>query len=386
MSTLKSINVIHPSSATNNIVNDASGNVAIGNNLTVTGTVVMGSSFKRNRIINGNMLIDQRNAGASLSVSANGTNYGVDRTLFFKDVTSLAVLLQQSTTAPTGFTNSLGVTVTAAATPTGSQEVILQQNIEGYNISDLSYGSAAAKNTVLSFWVRSSITGTYCIAIRNSAFNRTYLAEYTVSAANTFEYKTISIPGDTSGTWLTDNGVGIRVLFCLGSSSTSGSASSWQTGSFTRTANQVNWCATSAATFYITGVQLEVGTVATPYEMQIYSDQLAQCQRYFYKNGGSNAFQSHGVGSATAATTVDIDFTVPVVMRTAPVLTVNNIASMLLVPLAATPSSVVIQDAPSTNSTHMLIRANTTGATIGSAQRLYSNNNVAATLDFSAEL
>jgi hypothetical protein len=279
MSTLAATNLKHASSASNNIVLDSSGNA------TFAGTPVPNSSFLRNRIINGDMRIDQRNAGASVSISAYG--YGVDRwgyQCFGGGVWSS----QRTTTVPTGYTNSLGLTVTTADASIGSTDVYqLFQKVEGFNVADLGFGTANAQTIIIGFWVRSSITGTYSASVQNNAFNRGYVATFTVNAANTWEYKTLTVTGDTSGTWTTDNSIGMQFAIDLGSgSATNITAGSWQTvtTSALRTSGSVNWIATNGATFYITGVQLEVGTAATPFERRQYGQELALCQRYYEKS------------------------------------------------------------------------------------------------------
>jgi hypothetical protein len=268
-----------------------------GTDATFSSTVAMGSSFKRNRIINGNMLIDQRNAGAS--ITGNSGAYPVDRWATLTTQSS-KLTCQQSTTVPTGFKNSVLYTSSSAYAVTSSDYFSIFQRIEGYNVSDLNFGTATATTVTLSFWVRCSLTGIFGGACHNNAFNRVYPFTYTISAANTWEYKTITIAGDTSGTWLTDNQVGLEIGFSLGCGSAGlGTPGAWATATniFGAT-GQVNLVGTSGATFYITGVQLEVGTKATPYEMQIYSDQLAQCQRYY--EGGSGINSANGIYSFNA--------------------------------------------------------------------------------------
>jgi hypothetical protein len=285
MSTLRTINVIHPSGSTTNIVNDSSGNVTVGNDLTVTGAMVPSSSFKRNRIINGNMLIDQRNAGASVTPTSTPT-YTLDRwELNLSQPSKLSVQQNAgSVTPPAGFTKYLGITSLSAYSVSSTDNFRLDQPIEGLNLADLNWGTASAATVTVSFWVRSSLTGNFGFQLNNNAGTRSYPTTYAINAANTWEQKTITIPGDTTGTWETGNLTGVRVGFQLGyGSSLSGAGGAWNAGSPSAVTGAVSVVSTNGATFYITGVQLEVGTKATPYEMQIYSDQLAQCQRYYQK-------------------------------------------------------------------------------------------------------
>jgi hypothetical protein len=238
-----------------------------------------GSLGFRNRIINGAMVIDQRNAGASVNLTSNG--YLTDRWAYYVDQTSKATAQQSSTTA-TGFKNSLLITSSSAYSVLSGDQFIIQQFIEGLNVSDLGWGTANAQTVTLSFWVRSSLTGTFGGSIVNSGQNRSYPFTYTISAANTFEYKTITIAGDTSGTWLTTNGIGIRVYFGLGVGTTnSGTAGAWAGTYYSSATGATSVVGTSGATFYITGVQLEKGSTATSFDYRPYGTELALCQRYF---------------------------------------------------------------------------------------------------------
>ena len=268
-------------------------------------SVIGGLSF-RNRIINGDMRIDQRNEGAS--VTGNGS-FPVDRWTMPYSVTSLVLTAQRSTTAPTGFLNSTLITASTGASAGVGETVLIRQNCEGQNTPDFLFGTANAKTITVSFWVRSSLTGTYCATIKNSAQDRSYVAEYTINAANTFEYKTITVAGDTSGTWLNTNGIGVRVEFDLGSGTNfNATANTWTGSSVRRTTNQVNWCGTSSRTFYLTGVQLEVGNAATEFERREYGSELIMCQRYFEKSASeSRAILTVNEGSAmiiTSATSI----------------------------------------------------------------------------------
>ena len=276
MSTVKATNFQNASSATANMVTDASGNVSFG------GTAAMSSSFLRNRIINGDMRVDQRNAGASVTPAGGGSAYySCDRWQQFLSQSS-KYSIQQSTISPAGFTNSLLATSLSAYSVLAADNFSLSQQIEGFNVADLGWGASGALTVTLSFWVRSSLTGTFGGALANSAANRSYPFTFTISTANTFEYKTVTVAGDTTGTWLTNNGIGLRVWFSLGSGSTyTGTAGAWAAADYRSATGAVSVVGTNGATFYVTGVQLEVGTVATPFERQIYNAQLAQCQRYF---------------------------------------------------------------------------------------------------------
>ena len=241
-----------------------------------------GALSNRSRIINGAMVIDQRNSGAA--VSANGA-YPTDRWQI--GVSGGTWSVQQSTTAPDNFKNSTAVTISTGYTKSASHQNNIRQYIEGQNVYDLNYGTSAAQTTTLSFWVRSSLTGTFSGSLMNSAYNRSYVFTYNVSSANTWEYKTITIAGDTSGTWLTTNGVGIRLFFDLGSGSNyETTAGAWTAGEYRRVSGAVDVVATTGATFYITGVQLEAGDTSTPFEHRSYGQELALCQRYYWKDTG----------------------------------------------------------------------------------------------------
>jgi hypothetical protein len=269
-------------------------------NLNVS-TINGGEIGTKNRIINGGMTIDQRYAGASAVV--NDTLLYITDRFFVQDFSSGSLTAQRSTVAPAGFINSLLVTVTATDTSLGATEIVrVAQRIEGLNVADLGWGAANAQAVTLSFWVRSSLTGTFGGAITNNAFNRSYPFTYAISAANTFEYKTITIPGDTTGTWLKDNGIGLDVNFGLGAGSTySGTAGAWAASGLLSATGAVSVIGTNGATFYITGVQLEKGSVATPFEFRSIGQELGLCQRYFEKSFGYSVAPLNGPNSTTLA-------------------------------------------------------------------------------------
>ena len=265
----------------------------------------------KNRIINGAMVIDQRNAGAAVTTAGS---FPVDRFLM-QFTTDGAFSASRSTTAPAGFTNSLIFTTTTADTSLGAtQQAVIQQNIEGFNVADLGWGTADAKTVTISFWVRSSLTGTFGGSLKNSAANRSYPFTYTISSANTFEYKTVTIAGDTSGTWLTDNGIGITLSFGLGvGSDRSGTAGAWNSNNNNSATGAVSVIGTLNATFYITGVQLELGSVATTFDFRAYGTELALCQRYYQWVPFSLGFSAAGAG-----TFLQVDVPFQVQMRAVP--------------------------------------------------------------------
>jgi hypothetical protein len=271
----------------------------------------------RNRIINGGMVIDQRNAGAS--VTPTTATYVLDRwSLYPTQASKLSV--QQSTTAPAGFVNSTVITSLSAYSVVAGDFFAYGQRIEGFNVADFGFGTASASTVTLSFWVRSSLTGTFGGSLVNGAATRSYPFTYTISVANTFEYKTITIAGDTSGTWITNNGIGLVLFLGLGVGSTySGTAGSWSSNYYFSATGATSVVGTSGATFYITGVQLEAGTTASPFEYRQYGTELALCQRYYWKIKGSDGnYACFSSGLSTAGTTARHWLSYPAPMRTAP--------------------------------------------------------------------
>lgn len=228
----------------------------------------------RNRIINGDMRIDQRNA--TVTSTAAGA-YITDRWNTYADQ---AYSIARDSDAPPGYSHSLKVTKTSA---NQSSYAFLVQYIEGLNCLDLAFGTASAATVTVSFWVRSSITGNFAVSITNSAENRTYAALYAINSANTWEYKTVTIPGDTSGTWLKTNGKGISLQFNYGQAAGAGAVNSWVSATNIAPAGCTSLGTSNGATFYITGVQLEKGSTATSFDYRPYGTELALCQRYFQR-------------------------------------------------------------------------------------------------------
>jgi hypothetical protein len=283
MSTLSVTNLKNAASATNNLVLAADGSVSI------LGGAVSPYTGMRNRIINGAMTIDQRNAGASVTITSDA--YTLDRWLLTATQASKYSVQQNAgaVTPPIGFANYLGVTSLSAYSIVSSDAFGIAQRIEGFNAADFAWGTASAQAVTISFWVRSSLTGTFGGSIRNGAFNRSYPFTYSIGAANTWEYKTITIPGDTSGTWATNNTTGPQILFGLGVGATfSGTAGAWAGANYNSATGAVSVVGTNGATFYITGVQLEKGSVATPFEFRSIGTELGLAQRYWQKLGGDS--------------------------------------------------------------------------------------------------
>ena len=338
----------------------------------------------RNRIINGDMRIDQRNAGASVSVDGAQV-YTLDR-FRAQDATDGVFTVQQVTDAPTGFVNSAKITVTTAdSSLAATQFANFTQFIEGYNTADLGWGTANAQSVTLSFWVKSSLTGAFGGALLNSAVNRSYPFSYTISAANTWEQKTVTIAGDTSGTWLTNSSTGIAVHWGLGVGSTySGTAGAWAGALYLSATGATSVIGTNGATFYITGVQLEAGTVASPFERRPYGEMLMLCQRYCAVYSGGVGYRL-GMGWTYSTTAGYVGFNLPVTMRSAP--SISGTASLMTFNDAV--SGYAAANAPTINSAQEnFVSLSVTGASGMTAFRpaqVYFTN-ASSSLVLSAEL
>ena len=298
---------------------------------------LVGISGRRNLLQNGAMTISQR--GTTFTSPSSGT-FTLDRWNYERGG-GAACTIEQSTDAPNGFGNSIKVTVTTPEGSIGSGDFSqLLYQIEGQDIAPLAYGTSDAKPMVLSFWVKSSVTGSFPFGLQNHNGTRVFPVTYTINHPNTWEYKTISITGDTGGTWVTSgNTVGLRFTFL------------WVSGSnFTTGVDGGGWTATSSylgltstytapidatnATLQITGVQLELGKVATPFEHRSYGEELALCQRYYYKTYNQSvtpgtvslAGASASITSTTSSTVHPHYFQFPVEMRASPSLTPYSIS------------------------------------------------------------
>jgi hypothetical protein len=311
---------------------NVTGTLSVSGN-TTTGTLIANSvstlntfGFK-NSFINGAMVIDQRNAGAAQNSLAASGVYTVDRWLYYASQAGKFNSQQNagSVTPPTAFSNYLGLTSTSAYTLLAGDYFSLQQRIEGFNFADLGWGTASAKTVTLSFQVYSSLTGTFGGSLINSAFNRSYPFTYTISSANTWTTISVTITGDTTGTWVgATNGVGVQLSFSLGAGSTySGTAGSWTGSGLFSVTGARSVVGTSGATFYITGVQLEIGSVATSFDVRPYTTELQLCQRYFYSSiPSSTSYPSVRVNTSGTYSGVSPGIvSLPVTMRALPTVT-----------------------------------------------------------------
>jgi hypothetical protein len=346
------------------------------------------ASIMKNRIINGAMVINQR--ATTVSASDSGWQYAVDRWACYQNLASSKFTLAGSSTATTGFTNSLLATSSSAYTVGASEFFTIRQPIEGFNTADLGWGTANAKTVTLSFWVRSSVTGTFAGFIQNANDgSRTYPFTYTISSANTFEQKSITIAGDTSGTWLTNNGAGPAVCFSMGCGSTYlGTANAWTGSTIFGVTGQTNLVATSGATWYVTGVQLEVGSSATGFEYVNYQTSLANCQRYFSTFGGSAFAVVADGGTAYSTTDCFAIIKTPVTMRSIPTLSV--VGSWVWNDYVTAGIGVGTLTVRANSSTNDFIYIDSNNAISGlteyRAYRLVANNNANARINANSEL
>ncbi len=278
-----------------------------GTNITFPDASTQNTSPKTgfvNRIINGGMTIDQRNAGAEINPAVNATYY-LDRWVVGQLVSGKFKIGQNagSVTPPAGFTNYLGCTSLSAYSVGAGEYLGVSQKIEGFNVADLGWGTANAQTVTLSFKVYSSLTGTFSGSILNSASDRSYIFSYSIASANTWTNISVTIAGDTTGTWLKTNGTGIEVYFNLGSGSGyNNTAGAWAGAGYRGVTGGVSVVGTNGATFYITGVQLEKGSTATPFEFRSYGQELELCQRYYV---GANGVSYFTAGYDSAYTSIN---------------------------------------------------------------------------------
>ena len=375
------------SQITNKSITDATITAADMATGAVEGAMTTQIGGRRNLIINGAMQVAQR--GTSAITASGTTQFPVDRFGIQQVDVGGSFTAQQSSTAPEGHSKSVVITVTGTGTPSGGDRAILSQHVEGLNSAHLNWGTANAKTVTLSFWVRSSLTGTFGGALSNSSVNRAYPFTYSISSADTWEQKTVTISGDTSGTWLTTNGVGVRVYFGLSvGPDKSGTAGTWASADYRSATGATNLLGTNGATFYITGVQLEVGSVATPFEHRSYGEELAACQRYYQKLFSSTnyGYPTSSIVMAYVSTTAfgSVSFAQP--MRAAPTLTTTG-NLRLSDQSVSIPATAVTFSSGRTGIYTTEIEFNTAGSLVtGESYHIQNNNDTTASLNFSAEL
>ena len=365
------------------LVIDGSNGITFPNN----STQAVGFYGFKNRIINGGMVIDQRNNGSSFLTAAGG-QYTVDRWGAYVSQASKLTVGQNygSVGAPVGFNNYLGGFVTSSATVGSTDRFVLYQGIEGYNIADLQYGTANAKTVTLSFWVYSSLTGTFGGALGNASQNYGYPFTYTISSANTWTQISITIAGPTSGTWGSTNGGGIYVYFGLGvGSSYTNTAGSWYGTTIFGASGATNVISTASATFNITGVQLEVGTQATSFDYRPYTTELQLCQRYFQTPVPFEAGY-FATGYAGSSTTSYYPLLFQTKMRTAPTVSYSGSVSNFFVNWLGSTTTGSALTFQSTTSQGTFIAPFTTGSGLTSGQAVIFQGNGSSAIFASAEL
>ena len=337
----------------------------------------------RNLIINGNMAVSQRTSSA-VTVNSPTRTYAVDRFFGFGTSSAGVFTEEQSTDVPSGerFHNSSKITVTTNSSPSGSQTYGWGQGIEGLNTASLMFGSSNAMTVTLSFWIKSSLTGTFSVILANYGGTRTYPATYTISSANTWEYQTITVAGDQSGTWNTDNTEGLSVLWMLGTgSSLHGTANAWGASKF-GVSGQTDLIATNGATLYITGVQLEVGE-ATPFEHRSYGDELARCQRYYEQMSGGGGDMVSGVGQAFNSSSGETAVIYKVEKRVAPTITTSGSFQIWIGNGSASATSNAFAEVRTTQATWQY--GGGSAGSIGQAIQFYADGGT-ATVKIDAEL
>jgi hypothetical protein len=336
----------------------------------------------RNLIINGAMTVSQR--GTSFTGLANNA-YSLDRFVYYEIGDSVSDVSQSTDTPNNNFNNSLKLDVTTAdASVAAGDLTCFLQKIEGLNSYKLGWGTSDAKSVTLSFYVKSTKTGVHSGAFKNSAQDRSYAFEYTVNSSNTWEFKTVTVAGDTSGTWLTTNGIGVQVTFALmaGTDFTK-AAGSWGSGNNFGSDNQVNVMDSTSNEWYITGIQLEIGDVATAFEHEDYGTTLAKCQRYYMKWLADTAYDAAFAGFTLNSTQFFGTYNFPCEMRGVPTMAVGGNWNVFITGGDYAASSFQLNQATPFN---MMVYAASSGMTAGSGGLMRTNNDDDAYVEFISEL
>lgn len=345
----------------------------------------------KNLIINGGMAVSQR--GTSFA-DPSDDNYSLDRMHIFNNNDG-ATTITQDTTVPSGegFYYSLKLDCTGTdGTIAAGQYLTLSQRIEGFNNNVLEYGTSSAKTVVISFYAKSNLTGTFCYSVRNSAANRSFIKEFSLASANTWERISFTIPGDTSGTWLATNGIGSnhQISFSMGSTY-HGTANQWNASNVVATSNIANFLSSTDNEFFITGWQVEVGTGApTAFVHEDIGATFRKCQRYYYRLGESSAYARYMVGQCDSANNCNGVVELPVEMRDTPTIEHTGTASNYAVYEAGTVHTC--SAVPSINALGSdknianLISYSTGNFAAGNSGELISNNNANAYIGFKSEI
>jgi hypothetical protein len=358
-------------------------------NGSITANAVTPVTGFKNRIINGAMVIDQRNAGASVTATTSGP-YTLDRWYAQATVNSKYTVQQNAgaVTPPVGFSNYLGATSSAATVLAAGDYYCISQGIEGFNIADLAWGTANAKTVTLSFQVYSSQTGTFGGSLWTGNSSAYVPFSYSIPTANTWTNISVTIAGPTIGSWYTNNSNGVTLNFSLGAGTTysGGTAGTWSSTLYIQPSGCVNLVTFNGATFYITGVQLEVGSTATSFDYRPYGTELALCQRYFVKdlqNAASATFLIGVVDTTTSADRCGMRF--PVSMRTAPTAAVGGTANPRIYDASGAPAiTSIVSNTSSSFGASLSLGASGGGLTVGRAAIIIDNN--ASFITYSAEL
>jgi hypothetical protein len=335
---------------------------------------------RRNLVINGAMNVAQRGTSAITS----GTAYPVDR-FFLTNGTAGTFSIQYSTTSPSNFGQSIALTITGTdASPDPTDFSSIRYKVEHNDMRHLYWGYSTASTVTLSFYVRSSVTGTHGGAIRNDSVNKAYPFSYTIDTADTWERKTITIAGETAGSWGSGANTGLEINWCIGAgSSRLGTAGAWNSNNNVGATGQVNLYATNGSTFYLTGVQLEVGESATPFEHRSYGEELALCQRYFYRTAPAQNYGYYADAAAESTTAASAFFQYPVQMRASP--TGSSSGAFQMTSNTSRTVTAINFAAASQSGCRLDIRV-ATGYTAGYAYSMRNLGDPNAYLQFDAEL
>ena len=338
----------------------------------------------KNLIINGAMLVAQRGTSGTSTADI----YTVDRFAIGHGSPVNAMTFEQSTDAPNNFKNSIKVTAGTGASASTTGYALLRQAIEGQNIAHIGFGTSAAKAIILSFYVKSSLTGTFGVSMRNQAGTRAYGGTYAISSANTWEYKTVTIPADTGGTWPTDTGIGFHMQWDLGAGSNYDiAAGSWTDGTnMFGVEGTVKLTETTNATWQMTGVQLEVGDVATPFEHEDFGTTLAKCQRYYQRIDSNGTYDALLDGMHLVTTQFYAMHTFPTQMRAEPTMSGSGTFSVMSNGADKTPDSLILNRATKeVVQTYSALSGGNVGVA-GYGGHIRNNNDATTFLEFKAEL